>query len=137
MASVPKPAARVLHLYRWAPVVGCITLRGPDLTDATASLEIRGYKDQSGAALLALGMADSPAQGLSFSVSTVDGVTYSKLEYRIDEAALEALEPPATSGVTPGADVVLQYAIHITMAGSIKQRWFEGDAIIHAGANQQ
>jgi hypothetical protein len=128
------PGADDVRAYRWTPFKELFPIEGINLTGATLAMQVRLYRDAPGDPLISLTASASPAQGLSLSVVTVDGVPTTTIEARIDEATIEALLPFPDSGVEQGANVELVYDIHITTAALGKRRWIEGAFIIVPGA---
>lgn len=127
------PGRLDLTVQRWTPFVYQIDFEGLDFTGATMAMQSRLYRDAPGAPLISLGNAASNAEGLSVSVSVVEGVTISTVQIRINETTAEAL---LLNAGRPGDDVRLVYDLHITGGGLPKTRWIEGALIIRAGATQ-
>lgn len=125
---------------RWQPNKWTIDFEGQDFTGATVALQVRLYRDAPGDPLLSLSNATSPAEGISVSVATTEGVPTSSVEIRVNETTIEGLLPFAVaSGVPnrePGKDVALVWDLHITFTGSPKHRWLEGPFTIIAGVTQ-
>lgn len=133
------PARGDLRAYRWVPNEFLIPFVGFDFSGDTLSMtmQVRLYPDAPGEPLIDLQKQDDlNAQGLSFTFSTVDGVTTSTLRIFIEEATIEALLP-LPSGTQTGAEVELSYAVHIRSNNfPLKQRWLEGKFIVVPGANK-
>lgn len=127
------PGRLDLTVQRWTPFVYQIDFEGLDFTGATMAMQARLYRDAPGAPLISLGNAASNAEGLSVSVSVVEGVTISTVQIRINETTAETL---LLNAGKPGDDVRLVYDLHITGGGLPKTRWIEGALIIRAGATQ-
>lgn len=121
-----------LTANRWSPFVYAIDFVGYDFSAATFSAQVRNYRDAPGDALVDLANAASTAEGVSVSVTTTDGVPTSTVQLRINETTLEGLRYSAPRG----ADLELQWALHITSTGMGKVRWLEGQFILKAGAAQ-
>lgn len=127
------PGKLDLVAQRWTPYVLVIAFEGFDFSAATFAMDWRLYRDAP-FAQLSLGNAASNAQGISCTVTLDDDdVPTSLVQIRVNETTLEAL---LLNAGTPGSDVVLQQDLHITGGGLPKTRWFEGKAIIRAGATQ-
>lgn len=136
MAGPTEPGSVDLRVNRWVPFDDTIGIEGIDLDGATLLMQVRAYRDAPGAALIDLTNATPPAQGLSVSVETVEGMPTSTIRIMISEATIEALLPFPGNGVEPGADVVLAWDMLISDTGLTKARWFEGAFIIVPGATQ-
>jgi len=119
-------------INRWTPWKVSIDFVGFDLTGGTFRAQWRPFLDQSGDPLIDLQEADSPAEGISVSVVTVEGVPTSTLELRIDETTIEGL--PFTS--PRGGDLELVWDIHITTTDLPKWRALQGASPIKAGSTQ-
>lgn len=130
------PGTRHLVAPRWVPFVHTIRYKNLNLTGATFRTHIRRNWDALGAALINLTNAAAGAQGISIVTVTDAEGTHSDVTIQIDEANLEALEPPATSGVSPGADVPLVWDMHITPSGGTKYVSLRGTFTIQAGSTQ-
>lgn len=124
-----------LRVQRWAPKQFEIPCEGFDFTGQNLTMQVRAYKDAPGSPLLNLVTTSSPAEGLSVTVETVEGVITSTIHIRINETTIEALLPFDENGTEPNEDVELKYAVHIG-SGAAKQRFLEGAFIIEPGANQ-
>lgn len=122
-----------LTVQRWTPFVYQVDFEGSDFTGATMAMQARLYRDAPGAPLINLINAAVNAEGLSVSVSTVEGLPTSTVQIRINETTAEGL---LLNAGAPGDDVTLVYDLHITGGGLPKTRWVEGDLIIRAGATQ-
>lgn len=128
-----QPGTLHLQAQRWTPFVHTTDFVGQDFTGATFAMQVRLRRDAPGAALITLGNATAPNEGISVSVSTVSGVPTSTMEIRIAEATLE---PILLNAGKAGADVVLAWDIHITFGGGLKTRWLQGSFTIEAGVMQ-
>lgn len=120
-------------INRWTAWKVQIEFVGMDLTGGTFRAQWRSFKDQdSTTPLIDLQNATSPAEGISVSVATVDGLTTSTLEMRINETTVEGL--PFTS--PRGGDLDLLWDLHLTATGLPKWRALQGDSPIKAGVTQ-
>lgn len=139
---------------RWVACIRTFTFVGKDFTGATYNSEIRLTKDATGAALVTLTNASAGAQGLrTINVFTdtvaghiangyldevppgydlADTVTISQVGLRINETTVEGLPFPGERG----NDATLQWDLHITPTGGIKDKYLGGDFIVRAGATQ-
>lgn len=125
-----------LRVERWTPVDIVIPFVGLDSTGAAGSLQVRLFPDATGDPVLNLTFATPPAEGLSMSVASVDGLTTSTLRILINEPTIETLLPFPANGLEAGGEVRLAYALHLTStAFPKKRRWLEGAFIILPGAN--
>lgn len=135
-----QPATHNIAAQRWSPFKYTVDLVGYDFTGGTFAMDVRSYRDAPGSALISLANATAGLQGISVAVVTTEGVPTSTLTIQIDESTLEALQPfTVTSGVPnrkAGSDLILTYDIHLTGAGFIKSRWFQGSFTIAAGVTQ-
>lgn len=120
-----------LRINRWAPYRVEIDFVGQDFTGATFAAHFRRFRDAAGDPLITLGNSTAPAEGISVSVATDDGITTSTVQIRINETTIEGL--PFTS--PRGGDFELVWDLHVTTSGH-KVRWLEGRAPIKAGATQ-
>lgn len=118
-------------VFRWQPAKLQLDLVGFDFTGSAMKAEIRQFRDAPDPALISLTDASSPAQGISVSVSTTDGVPTSTVEIRINETTIEGL--PFTN--PRGTDLELVWDLVIG-SGAAKQRWVEGKFIVHGGSTQ-
>jgi hypothetical protein len=127
-----------LRVDRWVPANISIPFEGFDFTTpANLTMQVRLYPDATGDPLISLTETTAPAQGLSMSIETEDGLTTSTLNIRINETTIESLLPFPSNGTEPGAEVELWYAVHFSAAAYTgKRRWLEGKFIIIPGANQ-
>lgn len=130
------PGRLDLRAYRWTPFIYVIDIEGYDLSAASFAAEVRSYRDAPGSALISLFTQANPAaQGISVSVATIDSVTVSSVQIRINETTLESLLPLSSSGLpTDAPDVPLVWDLHIDPVGGDKQRWLEGKFEIVAGS---
>lgn len=126
------PASFGLLALRWQPFKLRVDFPGYDFTGAAFAMQVRSYRDAPDPALISLTNAVSPAQGISVSVATTEGIPTSSVEVRIDEATLECL--PFTN--PRGTDLEVVWDFVITPAGGVKSRWFEGRFIVHGGSTQ-
>lgn len=130
--SQPGPTAEVTWTaQRGVPFIDRTAYLGFDYREATFTVEVRRYRDQSGTPLLALTNATANAQGVSVEYREVDGVPLSIVQTRINETSVEGL--PFTS--PRGGNVELQFAQDIAGGGHIKQRRQQGPLIVEASAN--
>lgn len=127
------PGKLDLVVQRWTPFAYLIDFEGVDFTGATMAMHARLYRDAAGSPLIALANTVSPAEGLSVTLATVNGLKISTVQIRINETTAETL---LLNAGKPGSDVTLVYDLHITGGGFPKTRWLEGDLIIRAGATQ-
>jgi hypothetical protein len=139
---------------RWVACIRTFTFVGKDFTGATYLSHIRLTKDASGAPLVTLADAAAGAEGLRLIgvfTSTVanhiaagrldvvppgyeltDTVTLSQVGFRVNETSMEGLPFPAERG----NDNTLQWDLHITPTGGIKDKYLGGDFVVRAGATQ-
>jgi hypothetical protein len=118
---------------RWVPFKPFeIDVEWVNLTGATLAMQVRLTRDTPGAPLISLTNQTSPAEGISVSVTTVDGLPLSTIEIRINETTMEGL--PAASEL--GDDLELFWDMHITPSGGTKAVWAEGPFIVKGGAVQ-
>ncbi|MEG3152990.1 hypothetical protein U1769_24115 [Sphingomonas sp. ZT3P38] len=136
MAGPTEPGSVDLRVNRWVPFDDMIGIEGADLSDATMLMQVRAYRDAPGDPLISLVNAAPPAQGLSVSAETVEGMPTSTIRIMINETTIEGLLPFPANGVEPGADVVLVWDLLLSKTGFTKARWFEGAFIIVPGATQ-
>ena len=132
------PGTLNLRAHRWTPFVFVIDFPGFDFTGASFAMQVRGYRDAPGTALISLTTQASPsAEGISVAVATSEGVPTSSVQIRINETTLEGLLPLSSSGrPAEDPDVPLVWDMHITPAGGSKARWLEGALILVAGVTQ-
>lgn len=123
-----------LRVERWAPVRFEIPCIGFDLTNQPLTMQVRQYRDAPGEPLINLGDSMTPAEGLSLTVDNSGTLPVTTIAIRINETTIEQVLPFPASGVEPGADIALAYAIHAG-AGVAKRRFLEGAFIIVPGAN--
>src|SRR5687768_9243912 len=93
-----QPGTLDLTAHRWVPFKPYeIEFRGIDLTGATFTMQVRDTPDAPG---LRIGLVTSvsPAEGISVTVTTVDGIPYSTVQIRINESTMEALPAAAEYG---------------------------------------
>jgi hypothetical protein len=126
------PGNHDITLMRWQPFKYTIDFPGYDFTGGTFKAEFRQYRDAPDPAVISLGNASSPTQGISVSTATVNGVVTSTIEIRIDETTIETLTFPNPRG----PDLPLVWDLVITGGGLPKTRWVEGAATIHGGSTQ-
>lgn len=127
---------RDLVADRWTPFVHVIRFEDVNLTSASFAMHIRRNWDATGSPLLALAGAAAGSQGIS-AVAVTDGArTHTDVTIRINETTMEGLEPPASSGVTPGADVPLVWDLHTTPSGADKYVALRGAFTIRSGSTQ-
>lgn len=135
-----ETGTRDLVANRWQAFKHTIALEGFDLTGGTFLVHLRLYRDAPGDPLIALSNATSPAEGISVSVETVEGLPTSTIEMRINETTIEGLLPFLVTDGQPnrkaGTDPVLVWDIHITATGLPKTRLLEGTFTIRGGSTQ-
>lgn len=137
------PATVHLPVRREVPFIFTFRLLGVDLTGYTLRSEWLNEREVDGAASVTLINATSPDEGLSITTGTDSSVTYTDIEYRVDQSTIEGVLPfTVTSGspnrVPPGALVTLYYDIRAEKADAadLKLRKFtpyEGEVRITAG----
>lgn len=123
-----------LRVQRWAPAKFEIPCEGFDFTGQAITMQVRAYRDSAGDPLIDLAATTPPAQGVSLSVETVEGLATTTIQIRINETVIEGLLPFPERGGEPDQEVVLFYAVHVG-SGAAKRRFLEGRFIIEAGAN--
>lgn len=142
------PGVLDLVAQRWVPFIYVIDYPFVDLSAATFAAMGRLYKDAPGDPLFSLANAASNAEGVSVSVSTVDGyeidgqtydgVTVSSVQFRINETTIEGILPfVVTSGIPnrkAGNDVSFAWDFVITGGGWPKHRSLQGEFAIEGGA---
>lgn len=126
------PAVAQLDAFRWAYFKEAIPFEGIDFTGATFALQVRSYTDAPDPPLVSLANTASPAEGISVSVATVNGLPTSTVEIRINETTIEGLRFTSPRG----GDLTLAYDLVITLTGLGKRRWLEGPFVVHAGVTQ-
>lgn len=116
-----------------------IIFEAVDLTGADLFMQVRAYKGAPGDAMLTLENSTAPAQGLSVSVTTTEGVPDSTVFIRIDKATIQGMLPFTVSGGAPSrapaSDVTLFYDLLITPSGGTEDRRTEGKFIILEGVS--
>lgn len=149
-----SPGRYDIKADRWVSCIRTFTFVGKDFTGATFNSEIRLTKDATGAALVTLTNAAAGAQGLRLIAtytSTVqahidagrldevppgyeltDTVVLSQVGYRVNETTVEGLPFPGERG----DDATLQWDLHITPTGGVKDKYLGGDFVVKAGATQ-
>lgn len=127
---------RDLAVNRWAPFQHTIDFVGFDWAGATFNMQVRKFPDATGSALITLGNASSPSEGISVTTETVDGKTTSHVQIRINETTIEGIEGPGAGTLPQGADVSLFYDLQVTATGLPKNRILEGFFTIRAGVTQ-
>lgn len=130
------PGQLDIRANRWAPFVYSIDFEGYDFSAATFAMQVRMFRDGTGAALIDLTNATAGTEGISATVATSGGVDTTTVVIRIDEATLDAVLPYPASGQEPDTDVALRWDIQITPTGGDKARWLEGVFTIAAGVTQ-
>lgn len=118
---------------RFTPFIRTLTFRGIDLTGAVMVAQVRSRKD--GGALYAdlETVLTANTEGLRLvSAGTVEGVVTSEVYMRINEATMEAM-PYATER---GDDHPIWWDMHITPAGSVKQKYLYGTFTVRAGVTE-
>ncbi|WP_230771133.1 hypothetical protein [Sphingomonas sp. Leaf4] len=123
-----------LRVDRWAPARFEIPCIGFDFTDQPLTMQVRQYRDAPGEPLINLATNNAPAEGLSLTVDRSGTLPVTTISIRINETTLEDVLPFPVSGVAPGADVVLVYALHVG-TGAAKMRFLEGNFTLVPGAN--
>jgi len=149
-----SPGRYDINADRWVACVRTFTFVGKDFTGATFNSEIRLTKDATGAALVTLTNAAAGAQGLrvvAVYTDTVanhianghlnevppgykltDTVTLTEVALRVNEVTMESLPFPGERG----NDATLQWDLHITPTGGLKDKYLGGDFVVRAGATQ-
>lgn len=120
-----------IYAPRGVPLLDLTDFVSFDYSAATFVMEVRKYRDASAPALLTLANAAASAQGISCTVTMVDGVPWSTVQIRVNETTIEGL--PFSS--PRGGDVALQYALDITGGGHPKLRRMQGVFLVGASAN--
>ncbi len=123
-----------LRVERWTPARIDIPCIGFDFTGQQLTLQVRQYRDAPGEPLINLANSAAPAEGLSLVVDLSGTLPVTTISIRINETTLEGVLPFPVSGVAPGADVVLAYALHVG-TGAAKMRFLEGNFTLVPGAN--
>ncbi|CAN7167727.1 hypothetical protein [Brevundimonas sp. LjRoot202] len=135
-----QTGTRPLVALRWQAFKHTIDLVGYDLTGGTFAAQMRLYRDAPGAPLISLANSVSPAEGISVTVATTDGIPTSTIEMRINEVTIEGVLPFTVAAGVPnrkaGSDVELVWDIHVTATGLPKTRLLEGPFTIRAGSTQ-
>lgn len=127
------PGRLDLVVQRWTPFIFLIDFPGLDFSEATFAMQVRLYGDAPGDPILSLVNAAANAQGLSVSVTEVEGAPMSTVQIRINETTLEAI---LLNSGKAGAPIGLVWDIHITGGGLPKTRVLEGSFTIKPGATQ-
>lgn len=129
-----QPGTLELIAHRWVPFKPFeIEFQGIDLTGASFAMQVRQTRDAAGSAMIGLATTVSPAEGISVSVATVDGLPVSTIQIRINEATMEALP---YSRPARGGDLNLFWDMHITPSGGTKAVYFEGPFTVKGGGTQ-
>lgn len=115
---------------RWQPARIELDFVGYDFSDQLMKCEVRAYRDAP-TALISLGNAASPAEGISVTVTTTDDVPTSTVVIRINETTIEGL--PFTNPRGTDLDLVWDLVIG---SGSAKLRWLEGPVTVRGGSTQ-
>ena len=135
-----QPATLALTAQRWVPFVYAIDFEGFDLSAATFAMQVRLYRDAPNQPIINLTNAAPQAEGISVKVATVDGVTTSSVQIRINETTIENTLPFTVdenyrpSRIEP--DVTLVWDLVISGPGLGKARWLQGSFIIEGGVTQ-
>jgi hypothetical protein len=116
-----------------------IIFEAVDLTDADLFMQVRAYKGAPGDAMLTLENSTAPAQGLSVSVTTTEGIPESTVFIRIDKTTIQGMLPFTVTDGRPnrniGTDVTLYYDLLITPDDGAEDRRIEGKFIILEGVS--
>lgn len=96
-----------------------------DFSGATATMQVRQYGAQAGAALIDL--AETSLE-LTEGVLVGEGI----LSIYIDEVSLKLLPTAA-----PGADVTFVYDLKVTLSGSPAEIWAQGPFIVSPGVTDR
>jgi len=124
--------------FKRVPFDDDVVVIGENLTGATFLMHIRAHRGDTGTALVSLGNASPPTQGVSVTYDAAyqyqDGnelisAPASKIRICIDEATLEAL----SLGTPYDEPVELFYDLHTTPSGGTKRVQFGGKFIIKPG----
>jgi hypothetical protein len=149
-----SPGRYDIKADRWVACIRTFTFVGKDFTGATFNSEIRLTKDATGVALVTLTDAAAGAQGLRLigvftdtvanhiangyldevppGYTLTDTVTISQVGYRVNETTVEGLPFPGERG----NDATLQWDLHVTPTGGLKDKYLGGDFVVKAGATQ-
>lgn len=138
-AAVTQTGQLDYPVKRNVPHSDDIIFEALDLTGATLFMQVRAYKGAPGAALLTLENSTAPAEGLSVSVTTTEGVPESTVFIRIDKASIQGLLPFTVTGGSPSrapaSDVTLYYDLLITPPDGEEDRYLEGKFIVLEGVS--
>jgi hypothetical protein len=149
-----SPGRYDIRADRWVACIRTFTFVGKDFTGASYLSHIRLTKDDSGAPLVTLADAAAGAEGLHLigvftatvqahidagrldvvppGYTLTDTVTLSQVSFRVNETSMETLPFPGERG----NDATLQWDLHITPSGGIKDKYVGGDFVVRAGATQ-
>lgn len=149
-----SPGRYNLAADRWVACIRTFSFVDRDFTDATLLSHVRLKKDVSGTPLVNLTNAAAGAEGLRiigvFTSSIADHIANGRLDevppgyqltdvvpvsqvgMRINETTMEGLPFPGERG----DDATLQWDLHITPTGGIKDKYLGGDFIVRAGVTQ-
>ncbi len=117
---------------RWVPFIDWIAVEVFDLTGATFSLQVRD-RWNGGAIRADLETVGTLAEeGLKLEVTTVDGLTTSKVNIRINETTMEAIPLAAD----PDGPTALVYDLHCNPAGGQKFVMARGDFTVVEGSTE-
>ena len=124
--------------FKRVPFDDDVAIIGEELTGATFSMHIRAHLGDTATALVSLGNASPPSQGISVTYNPAyqwqEGAELltapaSLIRIRIDEATLEAL----ALGTPYDEPVELYYDLHTTPVGGTKRVQFGGKFILYPG----
>jgi len=140
---------------RWTAFIETWEFQEEDLTDATFAMQVRLIKDASGAPLVDLAtVVSSSSEGVRLiyggtdtvanhitagridaapdGYEATDSLALSLLGVRINETTMEGLPLPAERG----DDLNLEWDLHITPSGGLKQKYLGGTFTVRAGATE-
>ena len=121
---------------RFAPHTDYLDFEGFDWPDADLKLQIRDSKNGGAIRVDLAKVASAASEGVRIdSVTTVDGVTTTRIAWRINETTLEAISAEAL-GLEPDADVNLFFDLHVTPVGELKFVPVEGTFTVKAGVTE-
>lgn len=121
---------------RFAPHTDYIDFEGFDWTDADLKLQIRDSKNGGAIRVDLAKVTSASAEGVRIdSVTTVDGLTTTRIAWRINETTLEEIDAEAL-GLEPDADVNLFMDLHVTPVGELKFVPVEGIFTVKAGVTE-
>lgn len=140
MAIIPD--TQHLPVRREQPFFYEFEIEALDLTGYTFRSEWRANRETTGDAAVELTSATAPDEGISVSVETVEGIPFSTIQYRVDEATINALIPFVTPSNrpnrTPGDLVTYYYDLRAEKADATdpdlrKITLYDGEVRITAG----